>query len=103
MLEVEPRNLMVRARVTSSCRRRIAFAAGLSALLAACPAREPNRNTCLERGLQDLVHWRWVEPRLSGGFALQACRRSLPAGHVVEVALCPARHHPPPPAVVYPC
>lgn len=91
---------MARARSTSSWRRRIAVAAGLSALLAACPAREPTRNACLEQGLQDLVAWRWVEPRLSGAFASQVCRRSLPAGHVVEVALCPARHQPLPPVSI---
>jgi len=86
-----------RRRSMSSWRRRIAVAAGLSVLLAACPAHGPDRRACLERGLRDLVAWRWVEPRLSGGFANQDCRRTLPPGHAVEVAVCPAPHPPLPP------
>jgi CHAT domain-containing protein len=74
----------------------LAAVAALVALAAGCSGRDVSRSLCLTEGLRDLTPWRWVEPRLSGGFATQPCRRSLPAGHAVAVAICPAPHLPAP-------
>jgi len=71
----------------------VLVAAGFCGVLTAC--RSPDTSTraaCLDEGLRDLAHSRWVEPRLSGGFAWQECQRSLPGDHVVEAARCPSSH-----------
>ncbi len=50
-----------------------------AALTAALPPKDARR-ACLGESLQDAVAWRWVEPRLSGGFQW----RRNPSGHSGE-------------------
>lgn len=66
--------------------------AGLGLLAWACRPPQDRREACLEEGLADLSTWRWVEPRLSGGFTREPCEKVLPPGHAVEVARCPSPH-----------
>src|SRR5262245_35200522 len=70
-----------------------AAVAGLGGLLSyACRPPQDPREACLEEGLADLATVRWIEPRLSGGLAPEACEKDLPVNHAVEVARCPSAH-----------
>lgn len=74
-----------------------AAAAALGALLATCQPEhsvlpKPPREACLESNLRTLARWRWVEPRLSGGFSWQPCERGLAAVRGLGEVRCPAGH-----------
>lgn len=77
-----------------------ASVAALGVLLAACQPAEPPvsprlpREVCLEKSLRDLAHRRWVEPRLTGGFAWQLCERGLTAGRGLGEVRCPSGNLP---------
>jgi CHAT domain-containing protein len=70
--------------------------------LSRCESAAPAKTSCLAESLHDLAAWRGIEPRLSGSFAWQPCTRVLPAGHAVELALCPGPHPPPPLVSLFP-
>ena len=69
----------------------------LAALAGCRPEQTPDRSRCLEEGLGDLVETRWVEPRLSGGFAWEQCEERPGGKRLLGEVICPASHNPPPP------
>ena len=59
----------------------IAAAVALGVALAVFLPPKDVRQACLGEGLQDVVAWRWVEPRLSGGFQWRPYEEARRAGH----------------------
>lgn len=57
-------------------------AAGFWSVLTACGSPPASQSACLDEGLKDLARWRWVEPRLSAGFAWQPCEKACPSPHL---------------------
>ncbi len=72
-------------------------AIGCLAVLAGCGAEPDPRTRCLEEGLGELVERRWVEPRLSGGFAWERCEERRGGKRLLGEVICPISHNPPPP------
>ncbi|HVF59361.1 MAG TPA: CHAT domain-containing protein [Thermoanaerobaculia bacterium] len=73
----------------------LATVACLAALAGCRPEQAPDRSRCLEEGLGELVETRWVEPRLSGGFAWGRCEERLGGKRLLGEVICPASHNPP--------